>query len=394
MSGEIVVGLSGTACSLGVNHFKITVDGSSLKVEGCGQSVESTDSSYSNTGEISLQNHYGTSSSFDNITVRKYANPTPTFNGFHTEETYTPSPPLGGSGEIYYYHPDHLGSTVVVSDSDGNLEERISYQPFGLPRQSSEELYQFTSQEWEGDLGFYDYGARQYNPTLRRFMQADSIIPNPYNPQNMNRYSYVLNNPLIYIDPTGHVGFIVGLTGQSGTYPVGVGDSITETQGFAVAISSDLKISWGSVKSAGVGDITPTGSAGLLLLRSDGVEHVSGFSGSSTDVMGDTSLMPGTSVGLIGVTNEDGECSGTGMTVSLDINAPAGIFGASAGVVNSETIVTEHTNNGDITHGDTQAYNNIYSEVANDYLSEADVAGTLERLTETANTIIQKITGE
>ena len=45
---------------------------------------------------------------------------------------------------------------------------------------------------------------RQYNPHTRRFMQPDTIIPNPYNPQSLNRYSYAYNNPMAYTDPTGH----------------------------------------------------------------------------------------------------------------------------------------------------------------------------------------------
>jgi hypothetical protein len=49
-----------------------------------------------------------------------------------------------------------------------------------------------------------DYNARFYSPTLGRFTQPDSIIPNPARSQNWNRYSYVLNNPINANDPTGH----------------------------------------------------------------------------------------------------------------------------------------------------------------------------------------------
>nr|MBA3532767.1 RHS repeat-associated core domain-containing protein [Ardenticatenales bacterium] len=50
----------------------------------------------------------------------------------------------------------------------------------------------------------YFYNARYYDPTLGKFLQADTIVPEPGNPQSFNRYSYVLNNPLKYTDPTGH----------------------------------------------------------------------------------------------------------------------------------------------------------------------------------------------
>jgi hypothetical protein len=50
----------------------------------------------------------------------------------------------------------------------------------------------------------YDYVARRYDPALGRFIQADTIVPEPGNPQSLNRYTYVYNNPLTYTDPSGH----------------------------------------------------------------------------------------------------------------------------------------------------------------------------------------------
>jgi RHS repeat-associated protein len=61
----------------------------------------------------------------------------------------------------------------------------------------------FTGQELDG-TGLYYYGARYYDPTIGRFISADTIIPNPTDTQAFNRYSYCLNNPLKYIDPSGH----------------------------------------------------------------------------------------------------------------------------------------------------------------------------------------------
>ena len=62
----------------------------------------------------------------------------------------------------------------------------------------------YTGQRWEGSVGFYDYGARSYDPALGRFLQADTIVPNPANPQSLNRYAYVYNRPLNYVDSGGH----------------------------------------------------------------------------------------------------------------------------------------------------------------------------------------------
>ncbi|MES4787540.1 MAG: hypothetical protein C4294_19070 [Nitrospiraceae bacterium] len=52
--------------------------------------------------------------------------------------------------------------------------------------------------------GLLDYGARYYAPRIGRFTQADTLVPDPANPQSLNRYAYTLNNPLRYTDPTGH----------------------------------------------------------------------------------------------------------------------------------------------------------------------------------------------
>jgi len=64
--------------------------------------------------------------------------------------------------------------------------------------------YLFTGQKWDSATGLYKMGDRYYDPTLGRFISPDSFIPDPGNPQDLNRYSYAGNNPLKYTDPTGH----------------------------------------------------------------------------------------------------------------------------------------------------------------------------------------------
>ncbi len=61
----------------------------------------------------------------------------------------------------------------------------------------------FTGQRLD-DTGLYYYNARYYDPGIGRFISADTIVPNPMNPQSLNRYTYCLNNPLKYVDPSGH----------------------------------------------------------------------------------------------------------------------------------------------------------------------------------------------
>jgi RHS repeat-associated protein len=63
----------------------------------------------------------------------------------------------------------------------------------------------YTNQWNDTNLGLYNYNARYYDPAIGKFISADTIVPEPADPQSWNRYAYGLNNPLRYSDPTGHL---------------------------------------------------------------------------------------------------------------------------------------------------------------------------------------------
>ncbi len=110
-----------------------------------------------------------------------------------------------GSSTLNYLLGDHLGSQAITTDSNGNRTGEIRYNPWGTERYSSgttPTTYHFTGQRLESALGLYYYGARWYDPMAGRFIQADTVIPGGI--QGFDRYAYVENNPLKYIDPTGH----------------------------------------------------------------------------------------------------------------------------------------------------------------------------------------------
>jgi len=122
----------------------------------------------------------------------------------------------------------------------------------------------FTGQREEASLGFYDYGARQYNPALGRFLQADTLVPNPGNPQSLNRYAYTLNNPLRYTDPSGHYtqDEIMKYLGLD-TWEAVEQYFATMPDVLKMLLTSDL--TWGSVLVAG-NDGQPALQAMFLLL--------------------------------------------------------------------------------------------------------------------------------
>jgi len=117
---------------------------------------------------------------------------------------------IASNGTINYWHGDHLGSSSVITDNAGTKVQAVAYYPFGNTRTNQsfttpaiDVPYKYTGKELDS-TGLYYYEARYYDPVLGRFISADIIVPDARSPQSLNRYSYVLNNPLRYIDPTGH----------------------------------------------------------------------------------------------------------------------------------------------------------------------------------------------
>jgi RHS repeat-associated protein len=114
---------------------------------------------------------------------------------------------------LQYLLTDQLGSVVAVVASDGTLTSQHRYLPFGEPRadvsspHSSPTDFGYTGQRAldEGMGGIMDYKARFYSPYINRFLSADTIVPGLHNPQSLNRYSYVGNSPINYVDPSGHM---------------------------------------------------------------------------------------------------------------------------------------------------------------------------------------------
>lgn len=108
------------------------------------------------------------------------------------------------TGNIFYYHLDHLDGVNAVTDSASTVVAKTDYLPFGDVRagSSGSEKYSYTGKEKDKtDLYYFD--ARYNSPEFRHFTQADLAEPDFADPQDLNRYSYVGNNPLSYVDPDG-----------------------------------------------------------------------------------------------------------------------------------------------------------------------------------------------
>jgi RHS repeat-associated protein len=114
-----------------------------------------------------------------------------------------------------YLHVDHLGSVNAVTDEKGAVKERRSYDVYGQrrnpvwgeppPASFSEKTTTkgFTGHESDEELGLVNMKGRLMDPKLGRFTTTDPIVSNVWNGQAFNAYSYVRNNPLRYVDPSG-----------------------------------------------------------------------------------------------------------------------------------------------------------------------------------------------
>jgi RHS repeat-associated protein len=110
---------------------------------------------------------------------------------------------------VYYVLTDQLGSASLTLNANGALVGTARYYAFGETRlatgsMGTDKLY--TGQRQVAEIGgLYNYNARFYDPYLKRFVSADTFVPKAGNPQVLNRYSYALNSPLRYMDPSGHM---------------------------------------------------------------------------------------------------------------------------------------------------------------------------------------------
>jgi RHS repeat-associated protein len=100
---------------------------------------------------------------------------------------------------------DHLGSTTVTVNASLVRAGVLAYKAWGETRYifgNTPTSSHYTDQREESSIGLYYYGARWYDPTLCRWIQPDTIAPGGV--QGLDRYAYVINNPVKYIDPTGY----------------------------------------------------------------------------------------------------------------------------------------------------------------------------------------------
>jgi len=126
--------------------------------------------------------------------------------------------------DLYFYHPDHLGSSNYVTDLNGKLYEHLEYFPFGeswIEENTNVQRtpYLFTAKEFDEETGLYYYGARYYDPRTSVWQSADPMLGKylpvidsnmgmlinrgVYGSKNLGLYTYAGANPIVLSDPDG-----------------------------------------------------------------------------------------------------------------------------------------------------------------------------------------------
>jgi RHS repeat-associated protein len=130
--------------------------------------------------------------------------------------------------DIFFYHPDHIGSTNYVTDVNGKLYEHLEYFPFGegwVEENSNTQRtpYLFSAKELDEETGLYYFGARYYDPRTSVWQSPDPILgkhflsknadTSPmsmggiYSPMHLGVYTYGRLNPLVFNDPDGNLAY-------------------------------------------------------------------------------------------------------------------------------------------------------------------------------------------
>ena len=106
---------------------------------------------------------------------------------------------------VFFYHPDHLGSTSYVTDADGNIAQHVEYIPYGEVfveerNNSFSTNYLFNAKELDNETGLYYYGARYLDPTGAMWLSVDPMWEKY---AGMSPYNYCMGNPVKLVDPDG-----------------------------------------------------------------------------------------------------------------------------------------------------------------------------------------------
>jgi RHS repeat-associated protein len=127
--------------------------------------------------------------------------------------------------DLFFFHPDHLGSSNYITDTQGQIFEHLEYFPFGETwveeaTNTQRTPYLFTGKELDEETNLYYFGARYYDPRTSVWQSADPVLGSVgvFTPGNLAAYTYTYNNPLRLTDPDGQLPDLPGNRASADTY--------------------------------------------------------------------------------------------------------------------------------------------------------------------------------
>jgi RHS repeat-associated protein len=204
------VSIPGTTVSYDADGNVLSDGSHTYSMDSAGKAItaDSVNLTYDALGRIVEQNRSGT---YTQIVYSPTGAKLALFNGQTLQKAFVPLPAgsvavYNSSGLLYYGHPDHLGSVRLGSSPSRTISFDIAYAPFGetyAPSGTTDPS--FTGQRQDTAPGLYDFPHRQYGTQGRWPVPDPAGLSSMHlsDPQSLNRYAYVRNNPLVMIDPQG-----------------------------------------------------------------------------------------------------------------------------------------------------------------------------------------------
>jgi len=257
-----------------------------------------------------------------------------------------------GNDTLYYAHTDYQGSLTAISLPNGTVKERYAYDPWGNRRNPTNWTQRdtrtafifnrgYTMHEHLPEFSLINMNGRVYDPLTSMFLSTDPYLQSPEDWLNFNRYTYALNNPFKYTDPSGNIfllddliiGMVVGamintaIQGFSGH--LGGQGSYWESMGIG-ALSGAAGAGAGSLVSGALGTATTLGGS---ILNGSAVGAAGGFAGGFIDGAGNAWGFQGASFGnglksglISGGWGTLGGAVIGGITGSLNYHKQMGVF--------------------------------------------------------------------
>ncbi len=262
----------------------------------------------------------------DNL-VRKI-NSTGTFDTVYVKDGQGIVAELQPNGKKIYYHGDHLGSTTLITNQSGGIVENTSYAPFGeILSGGNVSRFDYEGKEFSSGTGYgegtqdYDFHFRKFDPGLKIFTKPESLFPNLYDPQQLNRYAFERNNPYVYVDRNGKAIIYFGAQGIVGAGPSGLASG-----GYYYSYAPSSGYKEGIFSQRGIGVSSPTASATQFIGFSP-LSDYKDFGGKGTSININVGDALGVNVNFVFPINSKGKTEYSKFAIELgpsgDLNVPA-----------------------------------------------------------------------